>query len=77
MKVAKTYQTQLEDTEYFSGIPREGMRSCEIFLPYVETTRAHYLQREGWEVGDDVEDKDVWVGWQVSSRKWICCSCRS
>ena len=35
----------------------------EIFLPYVEATRAHYLRQEGWEAGDDVEDEHVWVGW--------------
>ena len=35
----------------------------QVFLPYVEATRAHYLRREGWLPGDDVEDEHVWVGW--------------
>ena len=39
----------------------------EVFLPYVEATRAHYLRREGWEGDDDVEDEHLWVGWQVRS----------
>ena len=37
----------------------------EVFLPYVEQTRAHYLKREGWGAGDEVEDEHVWVGWQM------------
>ena len=38
----------------------------EVFLPYIEETRATYLRREGWTPGDKVEDEHVWVGWQVS-----------
>ena len=38
----------------------------EVFLPYIEETRATYLRRECWTPGDEVEDDHVWVGWQVS-----------
>ena len=36
----------------------------EVFLPYVESTGANYLLCEGWEPGDKVEDKHLWVNWQ-------------
>ena len=36
----------------------------EVFLPYVQSTRANYLRMEGWEPGDEVDDDHVWVGWQ-------------
>ena len=47
----------------------------QVFLPYVEATRAHYLQREGWQPDDDVEDEHFWVGWQVSIQTpaAVCC----
>ena len=37
----------------------------DIFLPFVATTRNHYLLREGWTDGDPINDENVWVGWQV------------
>ena len=36
----------------------------EVFLPYIESTRANYLQCEGWEPGDAIEDDHLWVNWQ-------------
>ena len=38
----------------------------KVFLPFVEKTRQHYLQREKWNPGDPVDDDYVWAGWQVS-----------
>ena len=38
-----------------------------VFLPFVEQVRQHYLQNEGWEVGDEIDDDHIWVGWQVST----------
>ena len=38
----------------------------EVFLPYIKSTREHYLQRERWMGGDEIEDDNIWVGWQVS-----------
>ena len=29
------------------------------------STRQFYLQRYGWEGGDDIDDDNLWVGWQV------------
>ena len=42
----------------------------EVFLPYIERTRAYYLQREGWEPGIEVDDEYVWIGWQL---RWCYC----
>ena len=36
----------------------------DVFLPWVESTREHYLRREGWKCGDDVDDDNWWVGCQ-------------
>ena len=36
----------------------------KYFLPYAEITRANYLQCEGWEPGDKVEEEHLWVNWQ-------------
>ena len=33
----------------------------DVFLPWVESTRQYYLQREVWEGGDDVDDNKLWV----------------
>ena len=40
-----------------------------VFLPYVVKCREHYLRREEWKGGDQVDDDNVWIGWQVS----CCC----
>ena len=37
----------------------------QVFLPWVEETRENYLRLEGWKGGDDVDDDNIWVGWQV------------
>ena len=37
----------------------------KVFLPFVENTRKYYLQKEGWNPGDPVEDDYLWAGWQV------------
>ena len=38
-----------------------------MFLPYVVKYREHYLRREEWKGGDQVDDDNVWINWQVSS----------
>ena len=38
----------------------------EVFLPFVQSTRENYLQRDGWQDGDDVDDEHTWVSWMVS-----------
>lgn len=35
-----------------------------VFLPYVAITRDLYLQREGWEACEHVNNKNAWVGVQ-------------
>ena len=36
-----------------------------VFLPFIEKTREHFLQSEGWKSGDPVADDYVWINWQV------------
>ena len=55
---------------------KEGKRSTDqinheqycsnMFLHYVAKTRQYYLQREGWQAGNPVDDDQAWIGWQVS-----------
>ena len=57
--------TEKEDSISTDQINHEAYIN-DIFLPYVQSTRQHYLRREGWVVGDEIDDDNVWVGWQVS-----------
>ena len=53
-----------EDDISTDQINHENYRN-NVFLPYVQLTRKNYLRREGWDIGDEVDDDHVWIGWQV------------
>ena len=40
-----------------------------VFLPWVERTREHYLKREVFQGGDAVENDYTWVSWMVCTCK--------
>ena len=35
------------------------------FLSFIEKTREHFLQGEGWKGGDPVDYDHMWINWQV------------
>ena len=37
-----------------------------VFLPWVQKTREHYLKQEGFQRGDNIDDEHTWVSWMVS-----------
>ena len=61
----------LRNTEKGSDISTDQLNHeryrNEVFLPYIQSTREHYLRREGWQGGDEVDDDHVWINWQVRS----------
>ena len=41
-----------------------------VFLPWIDRTREHYLRHEGFQRGDAVENEYTWVSWMV-------CTCQT
>ena len=54
--------TRKKDDISTNQLNHENYRN-NVFLPYVQATSKHYLKREGWDIGDEVEDDHVWIGW--------------